>query len=37
MEEKASSSTVRVLTLNLWGRQGAWDERRSGLTDGLVC
>jgi hypothetical protein len=26
---------VRVLTLNLWGLQGAWDERRAVLADGL--
>jgi endonuclease/exonuclease/phosphatase family metal-dependent hydrolase len=26
---------MRVLTLNLWGRRGAWDDRRSVLIDGL--
>jgi endonuclease/exonuclease/phosphatase family metal-dependent hydrolase len=26
---------MRVLTLNLWGRRGAWDERRSALIAGL--
>jgi len=26
---------VRVATLNVWGRYGAWDERRSVLFDGL--
>jgi endonuclease/exonuclease/phosphatase family metal-dependent hydrolase len=26
---------MRVLTLNLWGRRGAWAERRSVLMDGL--
>jgi endonuclease/exonuclease/phosphatase family metal-dependent hydrolase len=26
---------VRVATLNLWGRHGVWDERRSVLVDGL--
>jgi exonuclease III len=26
---------VRVLTLNLWGLQGAWDERRAVLAEGL--
>ncbi len=26
---------MRVATLNLWGRHGAWDERRSVLVDGL--
>ena len=35
MEEAASSGVVRVATLNLWGRHGAWDERRSVLVDGL--
>jgi endonuclease/exonuclease/phosphatase family metal-dependent hydrolase len=31
----SGTGKVRVLTLNLWGRQGAWDERRSVLADGL--
>jgi endonuclease/exonuclease/phosphatase family metal-dependent hydrolase len=31
----SGTSKARVLTLNLWGRQGAWDERRSVLVDGL--
>ena len=35
MEEAAGSGVVRVATLNLWGRHGAWDERRSVLVDGL--
>jgi endonuclease/exonuclease/phosphatase family metal-dependent hydrolase len=35
MEEGAGSGVVRVATLNLWGRHGAWDERRSVLVDGL--
>jgi exonuclease III len=35
MEEVAGSGVVRVATLNLWGRHGAWDERRSVLVDGL--
>ncbi len=35
MEEAADSGMVRVATLNLWGRHGAWDERRSVLVDGL--
>jgi endonuclease/exonuclease/phosphatase family metal-dependent hydrolase len=26
---------VRVATINLWGRHGAWDERRSVLVDGF--
>src|SRR5215211_4315224 len=33
--EEALSGAVRVATLNLWGRHGAWDERRSVLSDGL--
>jgi endonuclease/exonuclease/phosphatase family metal-dependent hydrolase len=33
--EKALSGAVRVATLNLWGRHGAWDERRSVLSNGL--
>ena len=33
--EEALSGAVRVATLNLWGRYGAWDERRSVLSDGL--
>lgn len=35
MEDKAGVGAVRVLTLNLWGRSGAWDERRQVLADGL--
>ena len=35
MEEATGSGVVRVATLNLWGRHGAWDERRSVLVDGL--
>jgi endonuclease/exonuclease/phosphatase family metal-dependent hydrolase len=35
MQEAAGSSTIRVATLNLWGRQGAWDERRAVLVEGL--
>jgi endonuclease/exonuclease/phosphatase family metal-dependent hydrolase len=34
-EKKAGVGAVRVLTLNLWGRSGAWDERRRVLADGL--
>jgi hypothetical protein len=26
---------IRVVTLNLWGRSGAWEERRSVLAAGL--
>jgi endonuclease/exonuclease/phosphatase family metal-dependent hydrolase len=29
------SETVRVVTQNLWGRRGAWTDRRSVLVDGL--
>jgi endonuclease/exonuclease/phosphatase family metal-dependent hydrolase len=32
---RRSTREVRVATLNLWGRHGAWDERRSVLVDGL--
>jgi endonuclease/exonuclease/phosphatase family metal-dependent hydrolase len=35
LKEKAGVSEVRVATLNLWGRHGNWDERRSVLVDGL--
>lgn len=35
MEEKAGAGGVRVATLNLWGRHGDWDERRSVLVEGL--
>jgi endonuclease/exonuclease/phosphatase family metal-dependent hydrolase len=31
-----SGPRVRVLTLNLWGRRGSWNERRSILRDGLT-
>jgi endonuclease/exonuclease/phosphatase family metal-dependent hydrolase len=30
-----STDRIRVVTLNLWGQQGAWAERRSVLIDGL--
>ena len=33
--EQAVSGAVRVATLNLWGRHGAWDERRPVLSDVL--
>jgi|SRR5829696_1393019 len=32
MEEKVE---MRVATLNLWGQNGAWEERRSVLVEGL--
>ena len=35
MEKVASSGEVRVATLNLWGRHGAWAERRSMLIGGF--
>jgi hypothetical protein len=35
MEERAGTSALRVATLNLWGRRGAWDERRRLLAEGF--
>jgi hypothetical protein len=35
MGKVTGMSSVRVAALNLWGRHGAWDERRSVLVDGL--
>lgn len=35
MEGAAGPGVLRVATLNLWGRHGAWDERRPVLADGL--
>jgi endonuclease/exonuclease/phosphatase family metal-dependent hydrolase len=35
MEKVNGMDSVRVATLNLWGRHGAWDERRSVLVDGF--
>src|SRR5215203_3679954 len=35
MERVSGTREVRVATLNLWGRHGAWDERRSVLVAGL--
>jgi len=35
MDETTTTSEVRVATLNLWGRRGAWDERRSVLVEGF--
>ena len=35
MERVSGTHEVRVATLNLWGRHGAWDERRSVLVDDL--
>jgi endonuclease/exonuclease/phosphatase family metal-dependent hydrolase len=31
----SNPGVMRVATLNLWGRQGAWDERRSVLIEGF--
>ena len=33
MEKETSPVGVRVATLNLWDRRGAWAERRSILAD----
>ncbi len=30
-----TAESARVLTLNLWGRRGAWEDRRRVLVDGL--
>jgi len=30
-----SSGSIRVITLNLWGQNGAWADRRSVLINGL--
>jgi endonuclease/exonuclease/phosphatase family metal-dependent hydrolase len=35
MERVSTTREVRVATLNLWGRHGEWEERRSVLIDGL--
>jgi hypothetical protein len=35
MEKESGSDGVRDATLNLWGRRGAWAERRSVLADGF--
>jgi endonuclease/exonuclease/phosphatase family metal-dependent hydrolase len=35
MEEKAGTGGVRVATLNLWGRRGAWVERRRVFAEGF--
>jgi hypothetical protein len=35
MEKVTGTSEVRVATLNLWGRRGAWDARRSVLVGGF--
>jgi hypothetical protein len=37
VSSRSSSSPigVRVATLNLWGRRGAWAERRAVLIDGF--
>lgn len=35
MDETTGRSGVRVATLNLWGRRGAWEERRRVLVEGF--
>src|SRR5215218_9252697 len=35
VEERAGTGALRVATLNLWGRRGAWDERRRVLAEGF--
>ena len=35
MERVSTASEVRVATLNLWGRRGDWEERRSVLIGGF--
>ena len=35
MEKETSLVGVRVATLNLWGRRGVWEGRRSVLVDGF--
>ena len=35
MDERARTDALRVATLNLGGRRGAWDERRRVLAKGF--
>ena len=35
MEDKVGTSVVRMLTLNLWGKNEVWEERRAVLVEGL--
>src|SRR5215218_9076385 len=35
MDETTATSEMRVATLNLWGRRGAWEERRRLLAEGF--
>jgi endonuclease/exonuclease/phosphatase family metal-dependent hydrolase len=35
MDETIATGRVRVATLNLWGRPGAWEERRRVLAEGF--
>jgi endonuclease/exonuclease/phosphatase family metal-dependent hydrolase len=35
LERVSGTRGLRVVTLNVWGRLGAWDERRPVLVDGL--
>ena len=35
MDETTATREMRVATLNLWGRRGAWEERRRVLAEGF--
>jgi endonuclease/exonuclease/phosphatase family metal-dependent hydrolase len=35
MDETTPTTEIRVATLNLWGRRGAWEERRRVLVEGF--
>jgi endonuclease/exonuclease/phosphatase family metal-dependent hydrolase len=35
MDERAGTGALRVATLNIWGRRGAWQERRRVLAEGF--
>jgi len=35
MDETISTTEVRVATLNLWGRRGAWEERGRVLLEDI--
>ena len=35
MDERVATGALRVATLNLWGRRGAWEERRRVLAEGF--
>jgi exonuclease III len=36
MEDTIGVGRMRVATLNVWGRHGVWEERRSVLVEGLL-